>query len=434
MSEWSNPVSFTTTIACPAPTNITVSGITGHEATITWNGTSEGYNVFFGTLGPDSNLLNVDFSSGIPSNWSNNSSYPWTATTGYIMSGNAGQASTTSSISVTVTFPVNGTVEFDAQCMGEGTSYDVCKFLIDNTQMFSIGANGEQWDHYTYEVTAGEHTFTWTYTKDSSVNPTGDYFAIDNVVMIASNIVWGDPIYVENTEYSFNGLTAETTYFVKMQSDCGEEGISAESEPVTFITDVTCPAPSVLAATNVTSNSAVLNWNGNAESYNVSYYKTFFFDSFEDDLSQWTIYHEGDPESWEWGIENPHDNSADLNAHSGNYAVVAYSDVDVHADSWLVSPQILFPNQTTLKFWIMRSTYDDAADEYEVRLSTTSNAIEDFDVVLKEKAAANSEWAEVTIDLSQYDGQQGYIAIRHDFTGGFFLMVDDFRKYCHHRQ
>jgi hypothetical protein len=642
---------------CPRPTNVSVSNITSHEATINWEGTSDSYNVYLGTEDIPSNLLNVNFSNGIPSNWSNNSSYPWTVTNGYIKSGNAGVASSTSTISVTVTFPANGTVEFDAQCMGEGTSYDVCKFLIDNTEKFTKGENGEQWDHYTYNVTSGQHTFTWSYTKDSSVDPDGDYFAIDNVVMkLPTNIVWSDPLTVENTEYTFNGLTSETTYFIKVQSncgeeglstesapitfttevscpaptdinvtnvtgriatinwtgssdsyivmigtenlvsnvdfetgdlsqddfttttsypwtvvenahsgaycaksgnggnasttsdmilevtlatemtlsfsamvssesdwdygyflidgsqqfetsgtsnswteysypltagshtliwryykdssgdygddcfyvddiiikagvtswteysttettytfnnltsstsyqvkvkgDCGEEGMSAESDPVTFITDVTCPAPSGLEATNVTSNSAMLHWTGDAESYNVSYYKAYFFDSFEEDLSQWTIYKEGDDGSWEWGIENPHDNSADLNAHSGNYAAVAYSDIDVHADSWLVSPQILFPNQATLKFWIMRSTYDDAQDEYEVRLSTTGNAIEDFTTVLKEKEAANSTWTEVSIDLSAYDGQQGYIAIRHDFTGGFFIMVDDFGIY-----
>ena len=187
-----------------------------------------------------------------------------------------------------------------------------------------------------------------------------------------------------------------------------------------------CAPPYNLEVTDITAYEANLHWNSTAESYNVSYYKPFFFDSFEEDLSQWTVYKEGDDASWEWSIENPHDNSADLNAHSGYYAVVSYSDFDVHADSWLVTPQIQFPNQTTLKFWIMRSTYDDAKDEYEVRLSTTGNAITDFTTVLKEKEAANPTWTEVLIDLSAYDGQQGYIAIRHDFTDGFFIMVDDF--------
>ena len=187
-----------------------------------------------------------------------------------------------------------------------------------------------------------------------------------------------------------------------------------------------CLPPFNLEVTDIRDNEATLHWTGDAESYNVSYYKTFFFDSFEEDLSQWTIYHEGDPGSWEWGIENPHDNSGDLNAHSGYYAAVAYSDYDIHADNWLVTPQIQFPSQTTLKFWIMRSHFDDAQDEYEVRLSTTGNAISDFTTILKEKAAANSYWTEVSIDLSAYDGQQCYIAIRHDFTNGFFIMVDDF--------
>jgi len=188
-----------------------------------------------------------------------------------------------------------------------------------------------------------------------------------------------------------------------------------------------CTPPYNLEVTDIGPTEATLHWTGYSESYYVSYYyKTFFFDSFEEDLSQWTVFHEGDPESWEWSIENPHDNSTDLNAHSGYYAAVSYGDYDIHADNWLITPQIQFPNQTTLKFWIMRSTYDDAQDEYEVRLSTTGNAISDFTTILKEKAAANSYWTEVSIDLSEYDGQQGYIAIRHDYTDGFFIMVDDF--------
>ena len=34
---------------------------------------------------------------------------------------------------------------------------------------------------YTVDLSAGTHTLTWTYTKDSSVNPKGDYFAVRNV-------------------------------------------------------------------------------------------------------------------------------------------------------------------------------------------------------------------------------------------------------------
>ena len=423
--------SFTTTIACPAPTGLAVveNSITGHGASLTWSGTSDNYNVYLG-IDTAPTLPNVDFSNGIPSNWNNDASYPWSIVDGHIQSGNAGVSSSTSTISVSLTFPSNGTIEFDAECSGEGTStfWDHCDFIIDETTQFSNGANTSGWNHYSYEVAAGQHTFTWSYTKDGSIDPTGDYFAIDNIMMmLPPNIVWNDPISVESTEYTLSGLISETTYYVKVQSDCGDDGVSTESNTVTFTTLVSCPAPIPLDPTDVTSSSAVLNWDGDAESYNVSYYKTFFFESFEEDLSQWTIYKNGDEASFEWGIENPHDNSSDLNAHSGFFAAVAYSDIGIHADSWLVTPQILLPSQTKLKFWIMRSTYDDAQDEYEVRLSTSGNAIEDFDdIILKPKTVANSYWTEEVIDLSEYDGQQVYIAIRHDYTSGFFIMVDDF--------
>lgn len=181
---------------------------------------------------------------------------------------------------------------------------------------------------------------------------------------------------------------------------------------------------------DITPNSAVLNWEGDAEEYNVSYFKAFFYDSFEEDnLSQWTIYKNGDDGSTEWTIENPTESSSDLSAHSGNYAVVSYSDTNVHADNWLITPQITMPTQASLKFWVMRSMYDDAQDEYEVLLSTTGNSISDFTTILKEKIVAHSYWTEVIIDLSNYSGQQCYIAIHHDYTGGFFIMVDDFSIY-----
>ena len=44
-SNLSPIVSFTTTMACPAPTNVTVTDETPHGATISWNGTSDSYIV-----------------------------------------------------------------------------------------------------------------------------------------------------------------------------------------------------------------------------------------------------------------------------------------------------------------------------------------------------------------------------------------------------
>jgi hypothetical protein len=438
--EFSAPaiITFTTTVTCPAPTDVTVNNITGHEATVTWTGSSDSYNVTYREAGGIITIFSEYFENDL-SDWTLRDCYAATGistTSSYIHSGSG---SFTFHYSVTppqylispVLTGVTSRTKLEFYYKNASTTWSET-FQVgfsstnDETSSFTFGstytASDGEWHLYSETIPAGTKYICWKYTSNDQW-----YLCIDDIV-VGVETTGGEwqTVTTEESTITLTGLASETYYEVVIQGDCGEEGMSAESEPVTFITDVTCPAPHDLTTSDVTSNSAVLHWEGDAESYNVSYYKTFFFDSFEEDLSQWTIYKNGDESSFEWGIENPHDNSADLNAHGGNYAAVAYSDTDVHADNWLITPQITMPTQATLKFWVMRSTYDDAQDEYEVRLSTTGNAVEDFDVVLQEKAAASSTWTEVSIDLSEYDGQPCFIAIHHDFTSGFFIMVDDF--------
>ena len=113
--------------------------------------------------------------------------YPWTEVTEggrtYAQSGNAGVASSTSEMSSTVKVTLLSRLSFDFKAWGEGssTAWDKCEFLVDGVSQFAYGARQNDWETYTMDVTPGTHTLTWRYTKDSSVNPTGDYFAVDNL-------------------------------------------------------------------------------------------------------------------------------------------------------------------------------------------------------------------------------------------------------------
>ena len=220
-----------------APAGVEVSDVTSSTATVAWTGFSESYNVMLG-IPAVATLVDEDFAEGIPADWTNSSSYPWSVVDGHMESSNAGVASTTSSISLSVTFLVDGTIEFDAECMGEGTStyWDHCDFYIDEERMLYAGANVSGWNHYSFEVAAGNHTFTWSYTKDSSVNPDGDYFAVDNVVIASVEVSWDEPIAVEDVEYTFNGLAPETDYCVRVQGVC-DDVESVWSETVVFSTN-----------------------------------------------------------------------------------------------------------------------------------------------------------------------------------------------------
>ena len=127
--------------------------------------------------------------------------YPWLvledSETGrvYAQSSNAGVASSSSVVSAAVTVGSNKAVKFDFKAWGEGSStiWDKCIFAIDGTAQFTYGARDNDWEEYTVNIGSGDHTLTWTYSKDSSYNASGDYFAVDNVQIVEREALPEDP-------------------------------------------------------------------------------------------------------------------------------------------------------------------------------------------------------------------------------------------------
>ena len=126
--------------------------------------------------------------------------YPWVTVTDdggrlYAQSGNAGVASSTSQVSTSATVTEGSILEFEYKAWGEGTAtiWDKCVFSIDDVPQFTEGAmQNDEWAFYSVTLPAGYHTFTWSYSKDTSVDPTGDYFALDNVSLTIANDLHGD--------------------------------------------------------------------------------------------------------------------------------------------------------------------------------------------------------------------------------------------------
>ena len=237
---------------CVRPLNVQVNNVTHSTATVTWDGYSDDFNVQWGWY---DFMISEDFDEAIPANWTNNSTYPWTVVDGHIQSGNGGVNNSTSSITVTVTYPADGTISFDFWSRGEGSDsndWDNSRFYIDDERMFRYGAHNN-WESYSTEVSAGTHTFKWEYKKDGSVNPGGDYFAVDNVVMRSNELYWEEPVFVENEEYTITGLTPTTTYCVRVQGIC-DDVVTEWSEIVSFTTD------EITLVTQTVALSAGWNW------------------------------------------------------------------------------------------------------------------------------------------------------------------------------
>jgi len=78
---------------------------------------------------------------------------------------------------------------------------------------------------------------------------------------------------ITSNPYTLTGLTPETSYDFYVQADCGSGDTSIWAGPYTFVTPVSCPAPSGLNASNIHTDQADLGWiPGSTETmWNIEY-------------------------------------------------------------------------------------------------------------------------------------------------------------------
>ena len=262
VTPWSHMATFTTPDACQVPVIDSVANVEATTATVYWTGIQESYNIRYGAF-ENADMINFD-DQVIPANFVNDTLYAWALTdtltdAGYCLrSTNQGVASSSATISFTATYEAAGVISFDAMFMGEGTStaWDKCIFSIDGNQYFAYGQIGQNWYNMAYYFAAGEHTFAWTYSKDSSVDPNGDFFAIDNIKIQLQGDTWTTVENVTGNTYELTGLTPETVYAVQVQgimASC-DGGVTDWSDEFLFIT------PELTTLTQTVNLIAGTNW------------------------------------------------------------------------------------------------------------------------------------------------------------------------------
>ncbi|MCR5660406.1 MAG: T9SS type A sorting domain-containing protein [Bacteroidales bacterium] len=118
--------------------------------------------------------------------WEFPDSYPWVITDNNpyegsfcMKSNNGGAHSTSSTIKTTIFIPSEGQMSFYSRISSE-SRYDYGRFYIDGQEMGNWSGNGG-WEQHIYDITSGQHTFMWAYTKDVSVNSNDDCFYVDNI-------------------------------------------------------------------------------------------------------------------------------------------------------------------------------------------------------------------------------------------------------------
>ena len=316
VSVWGNKtVSFTTRIACPAPTSL-VATPSNHRAVLNWNASSESYVVSYRTAAYAEGIIEEFKELGVPSGWTR-----YSGLVDGVIDGSTTMSTTSSGWStnsyalgqynmklniygsvckhwlVTPTFNLSQNLSFDlaltyynsADPIKDPTAQADDRFVVliyaddawhilrewnnsGSAYVFNtISTTGEN-------VTIGLSDYYGKKVKiafygESTVDKNGDNdLHIDNVVCGIPHAAgeW-QTITVDETTATIPDLTPETAYEAKVQGDCGEDGTSLETSIISFTTLVACSTPTNVTAGSITNKSAVISWESEASSFNVRY-------------------------------------------------------------------------------------------------------------------------------------------------------------------
>ena len=134
-----------------------------------------------------------DFESGtFSSNWTLSATNPWEIAPGgrgnyCAKANNNGQHSSSGYMQLQVNVLAAGELTFWYKVSSEN-NYDKLHFYMDNQEK-GLWSGDVNWTEFTQAVTAGQHTFKWEYTKDSSVSSGDDCAWVDNIKFPPVNVV-----------------------------------------------------------------------------------------------------------------------------------------------------------------------------------------------------------------------------------------------------
>lgn len=213
-------ISFMT---CPRPTNLTASNITGRTATLSWteNGTATNWVLQYAT--------NNSFTENLVE----------TNVSGMASKGLSGLSPETKYYA-----RVKSVLGNDESSWSDVKDFTTTATCVKPT---NVTAN---------DITAHEATIGWTNGEEGQ-----NAWEISYSTSQQSNPENGSVIPVTDNPFTLTGLSPETSYYVYVRANCGDEdGKSAWSSYKNFTTLATCIKPTSLTASNVTSSTATITW------------------------------------------------------------------------------------------------------------------------------------------------------------------------------
>ncbi len=392
------------------PTNLQVSNIGPNSATLSW------------TAGGEETAWDVEYKKAADEEWTQEAVTTTTLDLDALENGtaynvrvraNMGDGNVSGWVNTTFT-----TLLCDPEDMGEIT-YD----LKDSY--------GDGWSGNAIEIVAPNGLVVASLTITSGSTASGTVALCHG---IEYTIRWKAGSYPSECSYTLTG--PDGAEIVK------GAGTTTSGTLATYM----LPAPGQgmvknVEVTDITATTATVSWVGEQETYNVRYrtagYPGGEIEGFEYGLASgqfpteagWTtIDADGDGNAWYiFAPSETVDGNGNPTVFDGACMTSAsYIQSALTPDNWLISPQVELNG--VLRMWLRGQDPGYAAEHFAVYVSTAGNTdVADFTTELIGETVAEGHYVEYTADLSAFEGQMGYIAIRHfNCTDQFRLNLDNF--------
>ncbi len=298
LTDWTNTVSFTTLSNCAVPTIDDITDVTANSATVEWTGAQDSYNLQYYIPGG----FNEDVFTQV------------------------GEDETATEELTEYTFDLSQFSGTGSVAIRHYNITDMFRLLVDDIVLTDAGGNeifnvdfegdipsnlmivdhdgdGYNWGYldYTDQTDYEPGTYFNGYAGLYSESFNNDYGPLypDNWLIIDGVELGGtltfvargqDPSYAEEifgvfvtteeyisddsepvlvegvtSPYTITDLDPSTIYAVQVQGLCEEDELTNWSQEAYFMTESACPAPSDLAFTDITDNSAVVSWTENGD-------------------------------------------------------------------------------------------------------------------------------------------------------------------------
>lgn len=203
------------------------------------------------------------------------------------------------------------------------------------------------------------------------------------------------------------------------------------------VTSADCAIPTIPVATNVAQQSITVQWEGNASSLKYSSLDFYGFENAVVNLGEWTSLG-NTAKPWWWS-------GTEASGHNSNYCVLSDRSLIEH-DNYLVSPSLTLGGRITFyakgvdKNGLKKGhNRENSHLAFKVMVSTAQNpGVADFvatDGIVY--TAEEDVWVRYTVELGDFAGQQGHVAICHVVNGtkvtsideDYYLAIDDITLY-----